>query len=44
VVDDLLCGSLEYKNVEDNVEDRSLGYEISEGSLKTLSGPFVILN
>lgn len=44
MVDDLFCGSLEYETVEDNVEDKSLGYEVSKGSLKMLLGPFVVLN
>lgn len=32
------------KNVENNADDGSLAFEVPEGSLKTLSKPFVILN
>ena len=31
-------------SIESHAEDGGLSCEISEGSLKTLSGPFVILN
>ena len=40
---ELLCGSLGDKNVEGNAEDGGLACEVSEQSLKTLLGPFVIL-
>ena len=32
------------KNIEDKAEDRVLDCEVSEGSLKDLIGPLVILN
>ena len=38
-----LCGNLEDKNIKNCAEDGGLACEISEGSLKTLSGPFAIL-
>ena len=37
-------GNLEDKSVESNVEDAGLACEVSEGSFKTLSGPFVIFS
>ena len=41
---DLLCRSLEGNNVEGNVKYGGLVCKGSEGILKTLSGPLVILN
>ena len=40
----MFCGSLEDRNVESSTEDGGLACEVSEGSLKTLSETFVILN
>lgn len=37
-------GAWEIKNVKSSVGDGGLACEDSGGSLKTLSGPFVILN
>jgi hypothetical protein len=44
VLSELLCRSLEDDNIEGDTKDRGLTGEILEGSLKTLSGLFVILN
>ena len=43
VLGELFCGGLEYSNVEGSAEDERLACDVLEGSLKTLSEPFVIL-
>ena len=37
---ELFCRGLGDKNVEDNAKDGGLACEVSEESLKTLTGPF----
>ena len=39
----MFCGILEGKNAESSADDAGLACGISEGSVNTLSGPFVIL-
>lgn len=44
VLGELLCRSLEDKNVEGSAKDGVLACDVPEGSLKTLWRSFVILN
>ena len=41
---ELFCGNLEEKSVERSPDDGEVVCEVSEGNLKTLWGPFAILN
>ena len=39
----VFCKSFKDKNIESSTDNGDLAYEISEGILNTLSGPFAIL-
>ena len=44
MLDELFCKRLEDETFESNAEDRDLACEVTGRSLKTLLGPFVVLN